>query len=144
MTSAEAVAAFMRATPDPRGMQVLLPRAVSPREISATRAVPSFIGWRYTPFARLAPPSLDPRPSVAERKRRGREDKRLIAEAAAEQPLLWRRLVAAMDPRAKRWLPADLAHWLSESDPAQRVALWREFEESLDEPVRLQGQPGRD
>ncbi len=65
VTAAEAVAAFMQASPNPRGMQVLLPRKVHPREITGTRAVPQFVGWRYSPIWRGAPPSYRKPPGIS-------------------------------------------------------------------------------
>lgn len=48
-TAAEAAGVFLRAAPAARGMQVLVPRAVRPREIVRVRSVPQFVGWRHGP-----------------------------------------------------------------------------------------------
>jgi hypothetical protein len=48
MAAAEAVALFLR-SPDPLGMQVLLPRAVAAAEIHRIREVRQVFGWRYFP-----------------------------------------------------------------------------------------------
>ncbi len=50
MRAAEAVALFLR-SPDPRGLQVVLPRAVAAREIHRVRAVRQVFGWRHFPDA---------------------------------------------------------------------------------------------
>ncbi|MEV7603182.1 HEAT repeat domain-containing protein [Kitasatospora sp. NPDC089797] len=50
LTAAEAVARIA-ALPDPRGWEVVLPRAVTAREVHRIRAVPQVAGWRYLPNA---------------------------------------------------------------------------------------------
>ncbi len=47
--SAAAAAAVIMAAEDARGYQVLIPRAIRPREIRRTRAIRSVVGWRYWP-----------------------------------------------------------------------------------------------
>ena len=51
MTAAEAVRQVMTA-PDPRGAQVILPRAVAAGEIHAIRRIPQLFGWRFHPGAK--------------------------------------------------------------------------------------------
>ncbi len=36
---------------DPLGMQIVVPRAILPKEIRAIRSVPQVLGWRYFPNA---------------------------------------------------------------------------------------------
>lgn len=60
MTASQAVAVFLRAD-DPWGLQVLVPRAISPREIIRLRSVPQVTGWRFYPSAKGRSP-LWPRP----------------------------------------------------------------------------------
>jgi hypothetical protein len=48
VTAAQAPAIVMR-EPNAEGYQVILPRAVAPREIHAIRNVPQIVGWRYYP-----------------------------------------------------------------------------------------------
>jgi hypothetical protein len=55
MTAAEASAVIMRAE-DPRGYEVVIPRAIAAKEISGTRHVPQVVGWRYWPEAHGNPP----------------------------------------------------------------------------------------
>jgi hypothetical protein len=55
MTAAEA-AAFFLAAPDPRGLEVIVPRSIKASEIAAVRAVPQLVGWRYFPEAKGKPP----------------------------------------------------------------------------------------
>ncbi|MFD7453464.1 HEAT repeat domain-containing protein [Kitasatospora sp. NPDC059827] len=50
LTAAEAVAR-VAAQPDPRGWEVVVPRAISTREVHRIRAVPQVAGWRYVPDA---------------------------------------------------------------------------------------------
>ncbi|MFJ4184771.1 HEAT repeat domain-containing protein [Kitasatospora sp. NPDC089509] len=50
LTAAEAVARIA-ALPDPRGWEVVLPRAVAAGEVHRIRAVPQVTGWRYLPNA---------------------------------------------------------------------------------------------
>ena len=56
MTAAQAVALFLR-HPDPRGLEVVVPRKVLPREIVRVRALPQVVGWRFRPGAKGAWPS---------------------------------------------------------------------------------------
>jgi hypothetical protein len=58
--AADAVALFRRAAPDPRGLQVMVPRRIEPREITRVRTVPGFIGWIGSPEARSAPRGKPP------------------------------------------------------------------------------------
>ncbi|MCG8443410.1 MAG: hypothetical protein MI723_16525 [Caulobacterales bacterium] len=48
MTAAEAVG-LIRAQPDPRGYEIIVPRRITPREIVRVRTLPKAIGWRYAP-----------------------------------------------------------------------------------------------
>lgn len=50
LTAAEAVARIA-ALPDPRGWEVVVPRAVDASEVHRVRAVPQVAGWRYLPGA---------------------------------------------------------------------------------------------
>jgi hypothetical protein len=50
MTAARAVRLVMAAT-DPRGYQVIVPRAILAEEVHAVRAVSRVVGWRYYPDA---------------------------------------------------------------------------------------------
>jgi hypothetical protein len=49
-TAAAAASVIMRAE-DPRGYQILVPRAIERKEIKRTRAVRQVVGWRYWPDA---------------------------------------------------------------------------------------------
>jgi hypothetical protein len=49
-TAAAAAAVIMRAE-DPRGYQILVPRAIERKEIKRARAVTQVVGWRYWPDA---------------------------------------------------------------------------------------------
>jgi hypothetical protein len=51
MTAAAAVSFFLHAA-DPRGLEVLVPRAVRPKEIVRIRALPQVAGWRFFPEAK--------------------------------------------------------------------------------------------
>ena len=51
MTAAEAVATFRRLD-DARGFEVLIVRAIKPKEITRLRSVPQVVGWRYYPEAK--------------------------------------------------------------------------------------------
>lgn len=53
VSAAEAAGAIMHAD-DPLGMQIVIPRAVAPKEIHAIRSVPQVVGWRYYPGAHAA------------------------------------------------------------------------------------------
>lgn len=55
MTAAQSVAFFLKAE-DSRGLQVIVPRTISPREIKATRSIPQVTGWRFHPAAKGKPP----------------------------------------------------------------------------------------
>ena len=50
LTAAAAAAVIMRAE-DPRGYEILVPRAIEPNEIKRTRAVTQVVGWRHWPDA---------------------------------------------------------------------------------------------
>lgn len=50
LTAARAVHEIMHAD-DALGMQIIVPRAILPKEIHAVRSVPQVIGWRYFPGA---------------------------------------------------------------------------------------------
>jgi hypothetical protein len=51
MTEAQAVGRFLRMS-DPLGMEVIVPRKVTTREIHRIRRLPSNLGWRYSPNVR--------------------------------------------------------------------------------------------
>lgn len=51
MTAATAARLIMRLS-DPRGYEVIIPRAIEPGEIHALRAVNRVVGWRYYPDAK--------------------------------------------------------------------------------------------
>ncbi|MDA0171012.1 hypothetical protein OJ998_18050 [Solirubrobacter taibaiensis] len=55
MTAAEASAVIMHAE-DSRGYEVVIPRAITPKEIAGVRHVPQVVGWRYWPEAHGTPP----------------------------------------------------------------------------------------
>ena len=55
LTAAQAAAAIMHAD-DPLGMQIIVPRAIAPKEIHAIRSVPQVVGWRYFPGAHARKP----------------------------------------------------------------------------------------
>lgn len=50
VTAAEAVRGIMDA-PEPLGFEVIIPRAIAPRDIHAVRPAPQTVGWRYFPGA---------------------------------------------------------------------------------------------
>ncbi|GAA4586443.1 hypothetical protein BJY16_007916 [Actinoplanes octamycinicus] len=50
VTAAEAVAT-LRAMPDPRGFEVIVPRRVTAGEVRTVRPAPRLTGWRYLPGA---------------------------------------------------------------------------------------------
>src|SRR5258706_367999 len=51
MTAAQSVAFFLRSD-DPRGVQVIVPRAISAPEVTAVRSVSQVVGWRFYPSAK--------------------------------------------------------------------------------------------
>lgn len=51
MTATQSVAFFLRSD-DPRLLQVIVPRAISAREITAVRPVRQVVGWRFYPAAK--------------------------------------------------------------------------------------------
>jgi hypothetical protein len=55
LTAAAAAAVILRAE-DPRGYEILIPRAIARKEIKRTRAVRQVVGWRYWPDAHGHPP----------------------------------------------------------------------------------------
>jgi hypothetical protein len=55
MTAAEALGAVLNHT-DPMGLEVVIPRRVSPKEIMRTYLAPPITGWRYYPGAKGKPP----------------------------------------------------------------------------------------
>ena len=75
VTAAEAAAIVMRAG-DAEGYEVLIPRAIGPREIHAVRAVRQVVGWRYFPGAHgrrpCGCPVCQPRGEIRSRKIRER------------------------------------------------------------------------
>src|SRR5262245_3377743 len=50
MTAAQSIAFFLQAE-DPRGLQVVVPRAIAAREITGIRSIPQVTGWRFYPAA---------------------------------------------------------------------------------------------
>jgi hypothetical protein len=55
MTAAEASGAVLNHT-DPMGLEVIIPRKITAKEISRTYPAPRIIGWRYYPAAKGKPP----------------------------------------------------------------------------------------
>jgi hypothetical protein len=55
MSADEAVALFLTAS-DPRGYEVVIPRAIEPDEIHRVRHLPQIMGWRYSPTSKGRPP----------------------------------------------------------------------------------------
>jgi hypothetical protein len=55
MTATQSVEFFHRAM-DARGLQVVVPRAILAREITAVRSVPQVTGWRFYPSAKGSTP----------------------------------------------------------------------------------------
>jgi hypothetical protein len=55
MTAAQSIAFYLDAE-DPRGLQVIVPRAIAAREITGFRSVPQVTGWRFYPAAKGNPP----------------------------------------------------------------------------------------
>ncbi len=55
MTAAEAVAAVLVHT-DPMGLEVVIPRKITAKEITRTYLAPRITGWRYYPTAKGKPP----------------------------------------------------------------------------------------
>jgi hypothetical protein len=109
MTAAEAVGMFL-AAPWPRGMQVLVPRAIEPTEITRVRRVPRFIGWRRSAFRRGRPVGRPPSP--AQLRLRSRTADRVLARLEADAPELWRRFAALGLTTDRAWriaLAEDLA-----------------------------------
>jgi hypothetical protein len=51
MTAAQSIACFLEAK-DPRGLQVIVPRAIAAREIMGIRSIPQVTGWRFYPGAK--------------------------------------------------------------------------------------------
>lgn len=80
-SAAEAVG-HIRALPDPRGAEIIVPRRIAASEITAIRPLPRGIGWRYFPEAKTRPlnlcdcPMCSPRGEVKARRYRER-----VAEA---------------------------------------------------------------
>ena len=54
--SAAAAAGEFYAAQDSQGWEVLIPRAIQPKEICRIRALPQVIGWRFFPGAKGRPP----------------------------------------------------------------------------------------
>lgn len=77
MTAAAAVG-LIRASEDPRGYEIMVPRRIGPREIARLRVLPRAIGWRYRPGAKNQPlrmcdcPMCMPRGEVKARRYRER------------------------------------------------------------------------
>jgi hypothetical protein len=59
LSASEAAGLIMHAE-DPRGYEVVIPRALSPSEIARFRAVPQVVGWRYLPDAHGRAPCMCP------------------------------------------------------------------------------------
>jgi hypothetical protein len=82
MPAAEACG-LIRAAPDPRGYEVIIPRRVLPKEVVRTQPLPRAIGWRYYPAARGQPmrlcdcPMCMPRGEVKARRYRDRVRERM-------------------------------------------------------------------
>ena len=55
VAAAVAAGAIMHAE-DPLGMELIVPRAIGPKEIHAIRSVPQVLGWRYFPGAHARTP----------------------------------------------------------------------------------------
>lgn len=55
MTAAEALGAVFEHT-DPRGLEVIIPRKITPKEITRAYLAPRVTGWRYYPGAKGRPP----------------------------------------------------------------------------------------
>lgn len=55
MTAAQSVALFLQAE-DARGLQVVVPRTITAREIIRIRSVPQVTGWRFYPAAKGSRP----------------------------------------------------------------------------------------
>ncbi|MEZ5817975.1 MAG: hypothetical protein R3D44_12920 [Hyphomicrobiaceae bacterium] len=76
-TAAEAVG-LVRATEDPRGLEILVPRRIEVREIVAVRTLAQAVGWRYAPTFKNADrfpcecPVCAPRGEVKARRYRDR------------------------------------------------------------------------
>jgi hypothetical protein len=75
VTAAEAAAIVMRAD-SAEGYEVIIPRAIGPREIHAVRAVRQVVGWRYFPGSHTRRPCgcpvCQPRGEIRSRKIRER------------------------------------------------------------------------
>lgn len=76
--TAAAAAGMVRAQPDPRGYEIMLPRRIAAAEIVRIRTLPAAIGWRYWPEAKNQPlrlcdcPMCMPRGEVKARRYRTR------------------------------------------------------------------------
>lgn len=55
MTAAQSIVFFLQAE-NPRGLQVVVPRPIAAREITAIRSIPQVTGWRFHPAAKGKPP----------------------------------------------------------------------------------------
>ncbi len=83
-TAAEAVG-LVRAAPDPRGYEIMLPRRIEASEIVRWRVLPKAIGWRYWPAAKNLPmrlcdcPCCLPRGEVRAQRYRERVRERMLA-----------------------------------------------------------------
>lgn len=90
MAAAQAVG-LIRARPDPRGYEIMLPRRVEPSEIVRVRVLPKAVGWRYFPEAKgKAPwmcdcPVCSPRGEVKASRQRARVAERLRQAAASRK-----------------------------------------------------------
>lgn len=111
-TAAEAVARIA-ALPDPRGWEVVLPRAVAAGEVHRVRAVPQVAGWRYLPDAHGRRPCT----CIGCRGRGGYGDRRLrerhphpLDGPPPPVPVLLARIASAGDPGDPDELRAAL-HW---------------------------------
>jgi hypothetical protein len=71
MTATQSVAFFLRSD-DPRGFQVIVPHAISAREITAIRPVRQVVGWRFYPAAKGRSPFWPVKGSVNASKLRRR------------------------------------------------------------------------
>ena len=86
-TAAEAAGLYMK-HPDPRGLEVLLPRPVRVGEITRIRDMPKAFGWRYSPTARI---TFFGNPGLCRVKSRRRK---LVAAQRRKRKAAWRERVA--------------------------------------------------
>ncbi|MGW2377470.1 MULTISPECIES: HEAT repeat domain-containing protein [Kitasatospora] len=125
LSAAQAVARIA-ALPDPRGWEVVVPRAVGAREVHRIRAVPQVAGWRYLPGAHGTRPctcfGCRIRGEYGSRRLRERHPHPLDGPPPPV-PVLLARLEAAGEPGDPAALRAAL-HWfgLRRRGPVDRLA----------------------